>query len=165
MQIRQAKNPTFDISTICSSCVPSPPDIVRQRCPCFCPETNFQQKKCFYRFPNKTVADVGTFVVQCFVAVARRATTVNTLTDSCYSSPLCIKVYIAGNPPDLVPPTPLSANSANDYGVQIADRTDVPACLGYPMQVFCSILWRSLPFTREQNCRKRSVGVVSIGGI
>ena len=93
------------------------------------------QKKCFYRIPPKTLDDVGTFVVQCFVAVARRYPLADTTKDSCYSAPLCLKIYIAGNPPVLVPPTPLAANSANDFGVQIAGRTDVPACLNFPMQV------------------------------
>lgn len=80
---------------------------------------------------------MGTFVVQCFVAVARRnpPSLSDTSKDSCYSAPLCIKVYIAGNPPVFGPPTPLAANSNNDFGVQIAARTDVPACLGFPMQV------------------------------
>ena len=54
---------------------------------------------------------------------------------TCNSLPLCVKIRVVGSPPAFVAPTPLEANSFDDNGVLVPNRTDVPACEGFPLQL------------------------------
>ena len=47
---------------------------------------------------------------------------------------------VAGRAPAFVAPTPLAANSFDDNGVLVRNRTDVAVCEGYPLALD---LWAS----------------------
>lgn len=78
---------------------------------------------------------IGKIYVQCFVAVDKHASSAAPAAKSCRSLPTCVKIIIEGSKPAFVSPTPLSANSRDDYGRLVPGRTDVPACLGYPLSL------------------------------
>jgi hypothetical protein len=83
------------------------------------------------------VEDIGKFFVTCFVASSElwdigQATPT---AGPCMSAPVCVKVYIAGRNPKFVDPTPLASNSYDMGGSLVPGRTDVGACLGYPLQL------------------------------
>jgi hypothetical protein len=83
------------------------------------------------------IDDVGKFFVTCFVASSElwdigQATPTQ---GPCTSLPMCVKVRIAGSSPVFVEPTPLAQNSYDMGGTLVPGRTDVGACLGYPLQL------------------------------
>eukprot|EP00292_Cryptomonas_paramecium_P006334 CAMPEP_0113728156 /NCGR_PEP_ID=MMETSP0038_2-20120614/41690_1 /TAXON_ID=2898 /ORGANISM="Cryptomonas paramecium" /LENGTH=498 /DNA_ID=CAMNT_0000659561 /DNA_START=736 /DNA_END=2228 /DNA_ORIENTATION=+ /assembly_acc=CAM_ASM_000170 len=98
-------------------------------CPACCPIAG--RKDYLFSLPQLSISDVGRFIVQCFTAVS----VFDTTSTRCYSTPTCVKFHIYGSAPRFVDPTPLAANSEDDYGVLVKGRTDVPACLGYPLQL------------------------------
>jgi len=67
----------------------------------------------------------GTAVVRCFVAES----------GGCFSPPLCVKVAVRSHAPVLVAPTPLAANAIGATGALLPDSTDVPECLGEPLEL------------------------------
>lgn len=76
---------------------------------------------------------IGKIYIQCFVAVDKHAATAAPAAKSCRSLPTCVKIIMEGSKPQFVAPTPLLANSRDDYGRLVPGRTDVPACMGFPL--------------------------------
>jgi len=87
-----------------------------------------------------TQDDIGKFFVSCFVATAERYNLPVLASNGaqegpCPSLPMCVKVRITGRKPRFVAPTPLAPNSRDSAGADVPGRTDVGACLGYPLQL------------------------------
>ena len=102
-----------------------------------------RDKKCRYNQYHFGMENVGEQRVMCFVATAKYCTSPGTESEAlclggsstCFSQPLCVRFNIIGHKPTFVAPTPLSLNSADAFGRIVPGRTDVPACLGYPLQL------------------------------
>ena len=79
---------------------------------------------------------LGQVYIQCFVAVDKHAAAGDSaVKKTCRSLPMCVKIVMEGSKPDFVAPTPLMANSLDDYGRLVPRRTDVPACIGFPLNL------------------------------
>ena len=90
--------------------------------------------------------DIGKILVKCFTAFDTAGGSAAWTTGgarTCRSLPLCVKVRIEGQPPAFVAPTPgfdsaglpAPPYSRDDFGQYVSGRTDVPACLGYPVSL------------------------------
>lgn len=95
------------------------------RCGCV-DSTGGEVHRCTHELGDQELAQdrSGTAVVQCFVASSA----------GCTSAPVCVKVEVRSHAPRLVAPTPLQMNSIDESGSLIAGSTDVPACLGEPLE-------------------------------
>ena len=117
----------------------------RARCPVDrCPDSILKEKQCRYNANQYDISHVGEERVMCFVARAEYCTTAGSEGEqvcsppgsaSCFSQPFCVRFNIVGYKPKFVHPTPLGANSQDALGLIVPGRTDVPACLGNPLQL------------------------------
>jgi len=113
-----------------------------------CEDSILSEKKCRFNAYQYDISHVGEERVMCFVATAEYCGTAEDSgqsgseaeedcisSTSCFSQPLCVRFNIVGRAPTFVHPTPLEANSQDSLGLIVPGRTDVPACLGTPLQL------------------------------
>ena len=92
------------------------------------------------------IDNTGMIFVKCFTAfdMPGGVQWTNGQAKTCRSLPYCVKVRMEGHAPYFVAPTPgfdsvgnlLPIYSRDDLGQLVPGRTDVPACLGYPVNLF-----------------------------
>jgi hypothetical protein len=107
-----------------------------------CPKDDLKKQQCHFNAYDYSVQNVGEERVTCFVAKAtycaeegRESERECQSEQSCFSQPICVRFNIKGREPTFVDPTPLELNSADAVGSIVPGRTDVPACLGYPLHL------------------------------